>query len=140
MRTFIRAGLIFGLLVVITSVYGCGGNPATSCQNSVVITVNPTSATVNHAAAPPGNQVQFIAVGRYAAAPGCAAPQLAWIAYGNWSNPDPIDITISSANDSTNGTAVCKAPTNGSVTLTGAFTESVTPPQSVNQSVQLACE
>jgi hypothetical protein len=60
------------------------------------------------------------------------------IEYGTWSNPDPVDITISSANDSTNGTALCKAPTNGAVTLTGAFP--IGSPNPNMKSVQLTCE
>jgi hypothetical protein len=128
---------LFAAAVVIC---GCGGNSQISCDDPVVITVSPTSATVSHAAAPPANQVQFIAIGRYGAQPGCGAPALAWIAYGAWSNPDPTDITISSANDSTNGTAECLAPTTGAVTLTGSFTTGVNPPQSVTQSVQLTCQ
>jgi hypothetical protein len=142
MRTSIRAVFLAGLLSAIPAVIGCGGNGAIAvkCSLDTVITVSPPSATVNHAAAPPGNQVQFVAVGRYAAPPGsdCAVPALAWLAYGTWSNPDPTAIQISSANDSTNGTAVCLAPTNGPVTLTGSFPIGANPPAAV-QSVQLTC-
>jgi len=143
MRTIIRVDLpIAPLFVAITFVCGCGGN-ATNCTLGTEVTVNPTSATVNHAAAPPANQVQFIGTGGYAViTPGerCEVPALAWIAYGTWSNPDPTEIKISSADNSTNGTAVCLAPTNGAVTLKGTFSTSVNPPQSVTQSVQLTCE
>lgn len=142
MRSFIRAGLLPVLFAAVAIVCGCGGNSQIGCTLETVITVSPTSATVNHAAAPPANQVQFIGVGGYAAPPGedCAVPALSWIAYGTWSNPDPTDITISSADDSTNGTAVCVAPTNGAVTLTGTFPSAQLSPQSVTKSVQLTCE
>ncbi len=143
MRTFIRASFVAGLLSAITVVCGCSGNPTFGCNLTTNITVSPTSATVSHAAAPPGNQVQFIGAGSYAASgPHCAVPELSWIAYGTWSNPDPADIQISSAENSTNGTAVCLAPTNGLVTLTGAFTRGINPilTQSATQSVQLTCE
>ena len=142
MRTFIRADLLAGLVAILAATCGCGGNGNIGgCTYGIEVTVSPTSATVNHAAAPPANRVQFIGVGGYTASgEHCAVPALAWIAYGTWSNPDPTDITISSADDSTNGTAVCLAPTNGAVTLTGSFPTSVNPPQSVTQLVQLTCE
>lgn len=139
MRTFIRAFLAAGLIAVFNAAIGCGGNGSISgnCTLTTVITVSPTSATVNHAAAPPANQVQFIGVGRFTAPPGCAAPALAFLVYGTWSDPDPTDITISSANDSTNGTAECKSATNGAVTLTGTFDQLV--PAPVTRTVQLTC-
>ncbi len=143
MRTFIRAGLFAVVSTVAVVVCGCGGNGTLNCTIGTEITVSPASATINHAATPPANQVQFIGVGTYfVTEPGehCAVPALAWIAYGTWSNPDPTDITISSAQNSTNGTAVCMAPTNGAVTLTGTFPAAENPPQSVTKSVQLTCE
>ncbi len=69
--------------------------------------------------------------------PGCAVPTWIAIVYGTWSNPDPTDIQISSAIDNTNGTAVCKAATNGAVTLTGTFNQLV--PAPVTKTVQLTC-
>ncbi len=142
MRTFIRAGLLVGSFSAAVAACGCGGNGTIggNCSLSTVIAVSPASATANHASAPPGNQVQFIGIGRYTAPPGCAVPALSWIAYATWLNSDPTNIQISSASDSTNGTAVCKAATNGAETLTGTFTTSGNPPQSITQSVQLTCE
>jgi hypothetical protein len=140
MRTFIRAGLLAGAAFM-TGICGCGGSAGTArCTLTTVINVNPTSATVSHAATPPTNQVQFIAAGGYAAPAGsenCAIPAIAWIEYGTWSNPDPNDIEISSASDNTNGTAVCEAATKGAVTLTGTFTDRLTSP--VTRTVQLTC-
>jgi hypothetical protein len=107
----------------------------------VEVTVAPLSAIADHSAAPPGNQVQFIATAAPVAPPGCPLPE--WMArvYAAWSNPDPADITISSANDSTNGMATCKAPTRGAVTLTGTFSSvPLNPNQPVTKSVQLTCE
>jgi hypothetical protein len=138
MRTFIRVGLITVFLAVAVLLCGCGGNSQISCAGSVTITVSPTSATANHAAMPQANQVQFIAVGQPTAPPGCPIPEWVATVYGTWSNPDPTDVMISSANDPTNGTAVCLAPTNGAMTLTGTFSQLVTTP--VTKSVQLTCE
>jgi hypothetical protein len=138
MRTCILTGLSGGLFGALTFVSGCGGVSPVPCSLTTVITVSPLSATVNHAAAPPANQVQFIGTAAPTAPPGCPVPQ--WIAldFATWTNPDPTDIQISSANDSTNGTAVCKAPTSGAVTLTGTFTQLVSSP--VTKSVQLTCQ
>jgi hypothetical protein len=71
-------------------------------------------------------------------------PNVALQDYAAWTNPDPINIQISSANDATNGTAVCKGPTNGAVTLTGTFaavaggTAGNGLPQTI-ETVQLTC-
>ena len=137
MRTLLRGGGVGFLFAILSALCGCSGNPSVSCNLSTVISVAPTSATVDHAAAPPGNQVQFVGYARPTAPPGCAIPAWVAIAYATWSNPDPTDIEISSADDSTNGTAVCKTPTDGSVTLTGTFGQPASGP--ITKSVQLAC-
>ena len=138
MRTFIPAGLSGGLFGALTFISGCAAMSPAPCSITVEVTVSPASATVNHAAVSPANQVQFVGTALPTAPPGCAVP--AWVAidHAQWTNPDPSAIQISSANDSSNGTAVCKAPTNGAVTLTGTFTQLVSSP--VTKSVQLTCE
>lgn len=137
MRVLHRTEEIAGLFAALAVLSGCGGNGSMSCNLTTEITVSPTSATVNHAAAPPANQTQFLGTAAPTAAAGCPVPQ--WIAreHPTWSNPDPTDIQISSTNDLTNGTAICKAPTAGPVTLTGTFTELVSSP--VTRTVQLTC-
>ncbi len=130
-----RTGLLAALLVLC----GCGGN---TCSSGWEIQISPTSAAVNHSAAPPHNQTQFIAIAAPIAQAGCAIPQIVAREYATWSNPDPAAIQISSADDLTNGTAVCNAPTNGPVTLTGTFTQMVPPTVSgpATKTVQLTCE
>ena len=137
MKIHIQAGVLAGLLAALAADCGCGGKSTLSCVVSVTVSVSPMTAVINHAVAPPGNQIQFVAMAAPTAPAGCAVPQ--WIArvYGTWSNPDPTAIQISSANDNTNGTAVCKAATNGAVTLTGTFTQLV--PAPVTEAVQLTC-
>ena len=125
-----RTGLLAALLILC----GCGNPP---CNTTWGVEVSPTSATANHTAAPPGNQTQFIGVASPVARAGCAIPALAARQFATWSNPDPAAIQISSAFDTTNGLAVCKAATNGAVTLTGTFTEHL--PSSVTKTVQLTC-
>jgi hypothetical protein len=143
MQGALRVGLCGGLLVVSAMACGCGGPGMGNCGSyGWVVNVAPLSATVNHSAAPPANQVQFIGAATPApAGPGCAVPALSVRLYAAWTNPDPADITISSANDSTNGTALCKEPTNGAVTLTGAFSSAPGSGNSaVTKTVQLICE
>lgn len=117
---------------------GCGGS---TCSSSWEIQISPTSAMVSHSAAPPKNQTQFIAIAAPTAQAGCAIPQVVAREFPTWSNPDPAAIQISSADDLTNGTVVCKAPTNGPVTLTGTFTQMVSPMVSgpATKTVQLTC-
>ena len=140
MRTFIRASFLAAPSLM-AAICGCAAGAGTAnCSLTTVITVNPTVATVSHAATPPANQVQFIGAGGYAAPSGsvnCAVPAVAWIEYGTWTNPDPDDIQISSASDNTNGTAVCEKATSGPVTLTGTFTDRL--PAPVTKTVQLTC-
>lgn len=136
----VRACLCCGLLAALAMSCGCaGGTQMGNCAGSIVTNVAPASATVNHSAAPPANQVQFIATQAPTAPPGCPVPQWIRRVYPAWSNPDPTDITISSANDSTNGTAICKGATSGAVTLTGTIS-SASGSDPITKSVQLTCK
>jgi len=83
------------------------------------------------------DDVQFAGIAYPTAPAGCPIPQWEDLDYGVWSNPEPNEIQISSADDSTNGTAVCVAPTNGPVTLTGTFSLYLASP--VTKTVQLTC-
>jgi len=126
---------------------GCAALPASNsgCTETYVLTVSPNVATTSHSAPFPTNQVQFTGLVRPTAPQGCPVPTYVLQDYASWSNPDPIDIQISSANDATNGTAVCKGPTNGAVTLTGTFaavlggTSGNGIPQTT-ETVQLTCQ
>ncbi len=110
------ASALFGLL-------GCGGSSSRNCGYYFQVTVTPQTATLDHMAASPANQIQFVGVGRATAPTGCPTPtDLERLEYATWSNPDPDDIQISSARDETNGTAVCLGQTKGPVTLAGTFT------------------
>jgi hypothetical protein len=148
MRSSTRGSLFAGMIVTFSALCGCGGQEGLNCSVTTVVSVSPTSAEVNHAASPPANQVQFVGSARYEIVPpvngkaqsSCAVPELSWIVDGTWSNPDPDDIQISSAANSTNGTAVCVAPTNGPVTLTGTFSPGNNPTETATESVNLTCE
>ena len=103
--------VLIGCAVFLAS---CGA-ASPDCSISDVLTVDPTTATADHAAKPPGNQQQFTSLLAPTAAPGCPIPQYIARAYPAWTNPDPLAISISSA---TNGLATCLAVTDGAVTLT----------------------
>ena len=136
-------GIAFSVLLVsalVGGLSGCGSSPSTgTCELTTVLNVEPTSATADHAAVPPGNQVQFKGGGYFTAPSGCGAPALAFAADAVWTNPDPNDITISSAADATNGTAVCENATGGPVALSGTYTSVPGLTGTVVRIVQLTC-
>ena len=120
------------------SLAGCGAGPNNHCTTVPVLTLFPATAVVNSSAKPPGNQQQFAASIAYkASSPGCAVPALAIQAFPAWTNPAPIHISISSAQDGTNGLAVCKGPTGGPVTLTANAADPSSQP--LSGAVQLTC-
>jgi hypothetical protein len=101
---------------------GCAAGLQGDCSNTgIVLSLNPVAATADHTAEPPGNQQQFVSTAAPTAPPGCALPEWILLAHPSWTSSDPVNISISSANDTTNGTAVCKGATNGAATLTATF-------------------
>lgn len=128
---------LLGLMCGTMLLSGCGAS-APKCTVIQVLEVDPSKATVDHAAKVPGNEQQFTSEFAFEGSPaGCPAPALAALAYPTWTNPDPLDITISSAADATNGLATCNSATSGAVTLT-AVTGTGTNQQMA--AVQLTCQ
>jgi hypothetical protein len=142
-------------LVVLLSVFlgfvcltGCAVAPASTlgCNQTFALSVTPNVATASHTATGPANQVKFTGTYQQVPQTGCPISNVEALEYASWTNPDTIDIQISSANDATNGTAVCKGPTNGAVTLTGVFSPILAngpagggTPQTT-ETVQLTCQ
>lgn len=118
---------------------GCGVSPPPqpNCALTETLRVSPSTATVNHAAAAPGNQQKFTALLYPTGPPGCPIPAYVEVATPTWTNPDPLDVQISSAADATNGLAICKGKTTGPVALTATSTVAKAR-QSVT--VQLTCQ
>jgi hypothetical protein len=116
---------------------GCGA-ASPNCTLTPELGLSPASATANHAAAAPGNQQKFTAdEGFTTAQAGCGVPQIVALVYPAWTVSDPLDVTISSAQDQTNGLAKCVNATAGPVTLTA--TEGIGP-TALQKSVQLTCQ
>ncbi len=80
------------------------------------------SGSVDSTATAPSNQAQFQASASFIVTQQgsgfCAIPAIGQLLHPQWTNPDPVHITISSADDSTNGLATCNGATAGPVTLT----------------------
>jgi hypothetical protein len=95
---------------------GCG---AVASNNPCVITasVMPASATADHSATPPGNQVQFVAQG--SATGNCP---LTPDRIGSWATSDPANTTISNQ-PPTAGLATCVhvAPIPASISYSGSI-------------------
>jgi hypothetical protein len=104
--------------------------------------VGPAVATADHTAAAPGNEQQFKAVQGYSLSgtPSCETPALQALAYPTWTNPDPLDINISSGNGPGNGLTVCKDATSGPVTLTATSPDAFSAGNTLTSTVQLTCK
>jgi hypothetical protein len=112
-----------GLLAVFLLTFSWGSDK--TCQ-LVGLTVSPATATADHAAVPPANQVQFFAAAKVPK--GCSIIQCVNCFRQTWSVSDPVKVSISN-NASDNGTATCLGATNGAVTV------SATAPVGSNQTV-----
>lgn len=129
--------LLLPLTLASAALTGCGvASPACTLTDTLII--SPLTATASHTAAAPGNQVQFFSeIAPKPSAANCPVPEYVIAARPAWANPDPLDITISSAADATNGTAVCNSATSGPVSLTASVGSQATPS---TITVQLTCQ
>jgi len=117
---------LLGLMFLSAAILGCAAPPQSpACGITDVLTVEPTSATADHAASAPGNQAQFQAiVAPHATAPGCPVPQYVLLVDATWTLSDPLDAQISSAANSTNGLATCNNAVSNPITVTAMYTAS----------------
>ena len=79
--------------------------PSPSCKADPVVL--PATATADHTASPPGNQVQFSAVVKNQSG-SCAVPAI--VVANPWTTSDPVNIIISNE-PATAGVATCLKPT-----------------------------
>ena len=119
--------------VVMTSVLaasmGCASAPA--CVTSFSLQVGAVDANgaakaagnADHTQATPGNQQQYRASSGPTVVSGqCALPALVKLVHPQWTTSDAVDISISSADDATNGLATCLGATLQPATLTATYT------------------
>ena len=108
--------LPFAVLISLAFVsnIGCGGTSIPDC-GPTGFSVGPSSATVNHAAAPPGNSQVFSASFQSKVGPGCPAVTAALV-NANWSASDP-SVQLS-APQAIQETATCTAALASPVTIT----------------------
>ena len=89
-------------------------------------------AAPDHKAMPPGNQESFVAGVGSEFGPGCASTNVYQYVHAQWTTSDPKIVSISSADDATNGVATCLATTSEvtvSATLTAyGFTQTLSSP------------
>lgn len=105
------------LLLVLLAVVGCGGSPKPQCFITGM-NLGPSTATVNHAVAPPGNSAQFAAF-QTSAPSGCAFA-LSSLQAVTWTVSDTVNASISNTHDAAYGVATCinAAPSPITVTAT----------------------
>lgn len=112
---------IFAVVVLASSVgllLGCGGSPnsSNSCQPTALL-ISPANGMADHAATPPGNQVQYS--GMEQLPPGCV--QTALVPILTWTTSDTTNTSITNAPGTTPGTATCINATPQPATITGSL-------------------
>jgi len=115
-----RVGVLIPL-VAFLALCGCGSSTPDCSQ--ITYKVVPTTATADHAAAPPANQQKF-SVAFDNVPEGCSVPQV--VPQPNWFNLDPEHMSISSAKDATNGLATCLAAKDGPILIAPKIGDGVT--------------
>lgn len=111
--------LFSGLLIGSWALSGCGSS-GPACTASLTMGISPASGTADSSAKVPGNQVQFTAVAQETQPAGChlPLPSLSQLLKPQWTASDTTHVKVSSAQDATNGLAICIGPTAGAATLT----------------------
>ena len=113
-----KIAVVLLLLVLASVLGGCGGsynNPAPACFITG-INVSPQTATVNHAAAAPGNTQHFDAF-QSSAPPGCAFTA-ASLQNAVWTVSDPVNASIGNQANANYGTATCLNAAASPITVT----------------------
>jgi hypothetical protein len=99
---------------------GCAAMGTDACVGTTAYSVTPTTVTLDHMAAPPANQQQFIASSVTTYPKGCAIPAVIVSPYQTtWMSSDTVNAPIDSTfGQTTDGVATCKGATTVPVTLT----------------------
>jgi hypothetical protein len=124
---------LVSLAIAVLIAAGCGQR---NCRLTA-LSVGPSSATADHLAAAPGNQVQFFAT---AIVPnGCASAACVNCSGQTWTVSDPDNVSISN-NINNNGTATCVGATNGAATVTATAPVRTATTQTVTGNATLTCK
>lgn len=131
-------GFFLLLLAVLMAVCGagCGGTSPPDCSVAVALAVAPQTATADHSAAPPGNQISFVGLDMPPAScpPTPGAPRLDL----TWSVSDPGNVTIGNTQGVDYGVATCKNATASPVTVTATGTNKLKMP--ITGKAMLTCK
>ena len=103
-----------GVVLCGAIIAGCGSSMNNTCQVNAAVT--PASATADHTAASPGNQVQYTVQGTVTGNCPLLPDTL-----GTWSTSDPVRTSIA-AQPNDMATATCLAGTNGAVIISTSGT------------------
>jgi len=108
-------------MAMLAALTGCGGHSSTPDCTVNSFNISPATATADHLAAPPGNQVQFFGFDAInTLPPGCstvAVTQAARIDL-KWVVSDPVNVAIGNTQGVDYGLATCNNATAGAVTIT----------------------
>ena len=115
-----KNSLIILLSAIFLLMTGCGGHVTPPDCSPIGVLVAPPTATVSHAAAPPGNSQTFAASTKVPPIPACVASQTAVTVPSNWTVSDPS--VHLSASPNTTATATCTAALGSPVTVTATAT------------------
>jgi len=108
------------LLLFVTTCLGCGGHSQPDCSVAVALGVAPNNATADHAAAPPGNKISFVASDTL---PNGCIPTPGPIRQDlKWSVSDTANTTIGNTLNVDYGVATCINATLALVTVTATGT------------------
>lgn len=113
-KRFFANGCLGGVLSITLLAVGCGGNPACNVTGVPGVNVTPTTASVNHVTASPGNTQVFLAQATVSACGNVAVT--AALVNSNWTANDPsVQLSVS---PNTQVTATCTTALASPVTIT----------------------
>lgn len=118
----VMRALVLLVFAPVLSLAGCSTTTTTVCQGYTLLTVGPGAANADHGAAAPANQAKFSASASPGLVPGsCVLPNTVVIPDATWTSNDPVNVSISSADDATNGLATCIGSTPGTAVITATI-------------------
>lgn len=118
----ISLALVAGL-TAIAGLAGCGGRTSVDCTTATALSISPASATADHAAAAPGDQMVFVGFDDLSTRPPACGPVNILQAQRQdlkWTVSDPANVTIGNTLNVDYGKATCVNATAAPVTVTAS--------------------